>query len=241
MNEKKWVFNADEYLNQKYIETIKDSDSCDLTLPEYSPPLDGQEAKYFLLGLEEGLFEVDANGYVQSKLLPKPPKNAERQKMIQLFWNFKGGKWRLYREGFCQLATASYLSIYHGWDISQIEMEPDIKNYGNLAYATDILVKHDRGTVAVCCEVKKNDKEFEKLIDAFRHCCARGPHEKHDCEYSRDHSKYEMCEKLRPLYFFATSPGRQLCFNLEYENGIINLHRLESLPQKSEILGGKNV
>ncbi len=128
-------------------------------IPDYSPALELREAKYFLLGLEKSLFCIGKVSHIQSDFLPNPPKQNDWQRMIQLFWRqYRMPKWRLYREGVCQMATASYLSIHHNWSVPEIVMEPDIKNYGDLTYAADILVKESEDTVAICCEVKSNKR-----------------------------------------------------------------------------------
>lgn len=234
MVKRNWVLEVEEYLNKKYIETIRDVDSCAQELTAYSPPLDIWEAKYFMLGLEKNFFSIDSEGYVQSNFLPVPPMGSGKQKMIQLFWNFQGGKRLLYREGVCQMATSSYLSIHHGWSASEIEMEPDIKEYGDLAYAVDILVKSDKGELAICCEVKKDDWELNKLIAGLRYCCEQGAHDKEGCKYRRDHQKFEICQALKPRYFYATSPQTKLCFELEYKENRIYLHEIGKPPSKAE-------
>ncbi|MFC1507838.1 hypothetical protein ACFL5R_01200 [Pseudomonadota bacterium] len=232
MSDKDWIAETHNILKNKYKETVGKFDLCDDELPDYYPDIQEWEAKYFILGLEADLFSIDEMGYVQSCMLPQPPKGSDRQKMIQLFWNFKGGKRRLYREGVCQMATASYLCFFYGWDSSAIEMEPDIKNYGKLAYATDMLVKGETGNCIICCEVKKDEKEFSKLIDGFSYCCSRGQHNKQQCKYARDHAKYEICNELRPLYFLATSPTKKRSFKLEFCGKNIVLNEVKTLPNK---------
>ncbi len=230
MNERDWVLEADEYLRKKYVEFVASRDDCSAELPEYSPPLALWEAKYFMLGLEKSLFDVDQEkSYVQTDILRNATKkNGKQQKTIQLIWN-KSGKEKvgLFREGVCQMATASYLSIHHNWDVSEIEIEP--------ANGVDILLKENQNTI-VCCEVKSNKKEFDTLILGFKYCCERGDHKRDECKYEKDHPKFAMCYELQPKYFHAVSPEEKQCFELGYADGKIQLHPIDKLPTKAEYL-----
>ena len=84
-----------------------------------NPPLGIEESKYFLLGLEDGLFLPDEEGYVQSELLPPLSQGNTKQKMCQIFWHNPPPP-RLFREGVCQLSPASSLILKRGWLQQQI-------------------------------------------------------------------------------------------------------------------------
>ena len=240
MKERDWIQEADAYLKQKYVEFVDGRNDCSPELPEYSPALALWEAKYFMLGLEKPLFSVDHEAYVQTRMLYPAPKKNDKQKPIQLIENKghhkKGIPVRLSREGVCQMAIASYLSIHDKWDVSEIEMEPSEKVYGDLAYAVDILLRESKESVAICCEVKSNKKEFDKLIRVFKYCCKRGGHKKEECKYKDNHPKFAMCWALRPKYFYAISPEDRRCYELTYADDAIHLHPIDALPTKVEYM-----
>ena len=239
MTERDWIQEADAYLKQKYVEFIDGKNGCLSELPEYSPPLASWEAKYFMLGLEKCLFSVDHEAYVKTDMLYPATKKNDKQRTIQLIWNHcpAGDEKkiiRLYREGVCQMATASYLSIHDKWDVSEIEMEP--RNYSGLEYGVDILLKESKGSVAICCEVKRNKEEFDKLICAFKYCCERGDHKREECKYWGNHPKFAMSWKSHPKYFYAIYPEDRQCFELTYTDKNIHLHPIGELPTKAEYL-----
>jgi hypothetical protein len=180
-----------------------------------APPLDELEAQFFLRGLEHGIFSIDDEGYVQTQLLPRPSGKNQKQKMLQLFWSREGRRF-LFREGVCQLSTVAALILKYGWSVDQIKMEPPISEFRDLAYAVDILIKDATGDIAVCGEVKRDSKELQKLIDGFRYCCGIGKHRKDQCPFKKNHAKYEFCSTFKPAYFFATAPGREVCFKLSH-------------------------
>jgi hypothetical protein len=223
----------ERWLQQRYAELCESiGQPIPLTGLRISPPLAKEEAKYFLLGLEEGLFQLDELGYVQSDLLPPPSGGNTRQKMCQIFWHNPAPP-RLFREGVCQLATASSLILKRGWLKSHIVMEPSIKEHRSFAYGVDILVKADPETILVCVEVKRSAAELEKLIRDLTACCKRGAHARDDCGFPQNHPKYEFCAFYKPAYFFAVAPDAETCFRLRYESESIELEQLPSLPPRS--------
>ena len=240
MTERDWIQEADAYLRQKYDYFLAGKKGCPSKLPKYSPPLAMWEAKYFMLGLKKSLFTVDCETYVQTKMLYPAAKKNYRQRTIQLIWeNMKtsGNKQipGLFREGVCQMATASYLSIHDKWEVPEIELEPPKKDYGDLAYAVDILLRESKERVAVCCEVKSNKKEFDQLMREFKHCCEIGDHKEEKCNKD-NHPKFAMCWALRPRYFYAISPEDRQCYELTYANEKMQLHPIDALPTKAEYL-----
>jgi hypothetical protein len=199
-----------------------------------NPALGLEESKYFLLGLEAGLFQPDDLGYVQSELLPPPSIGNTTQKMCQIFWHNPPPP-RLFREGVCQLSTASSLILKRGWLKSQVLMEPSIKEHRSLAYGVDILVKSTPGEILACVEVKRSVAELQKLITDLRACCKRGTHAKDDCGFPQNHPKYEFCAFYKPTYFWAVAPEADVCVRMKYDDGSIELEQLISLPPRSMI------
>ena len=239
MAERDWIQEADAYLKQKYVEFIDGKNGCLSELPEYSPPLASWEAKYFMLGLEKCLFSVDHEAYVKTDMLYPATKKNDKQRTIQLIWNHcpAGDEKkiiRLYREGVCQMATASYLSIHHQWNVPEIEMEP--KGYNDTDSGVDILLKESKDTIAICCEVKSSKQDYKELIRDFKYCCERGGHKEEECKYKDNHPKFDMCWELRPKYFYAISPEDRQCFELTYVVDAIQLHPIDALPTKVEYM-----
>jgi hypothetical protein len=180
------------------------------------PPIHRKEAISFLRGFEERLFSVDDDSYVQTRLLPE---RKPKQKIIQLFWR-RGERRHLFREGVCQLSTVSALIWEYGWEADLIKMEPSISEFGNLAYAVDILLRDSQDRIVACGEVKRGLREFNSLIAAFRQCCRRGMHSRMDCAFKQNHPKYEFCYREKPKYFFAAAPGEAICFRLNHNAGM---------------------
>ena len=112
-------------------------------------PFSEWEATNFLRGVREGLFEIDDQGYVQSAVLPPARREFGSAKMLQLFWNHSNDTRRLYREGVNQLSTAARLIFDHGWDRSEVRMEPTAREFGDLAYGVDIMCCRRRNRSAL--------------------------------------------------------------------------------------------
>ena len=233
--ERDWVAELEQWLQDRFValcETI--GQPVPFSGLRINPALGLEESKYFLLGLEAGLFQPDEWGYVQSELLPPPSKGNTRQEMCQIFWHNPPPP-RLFREGVCQLSTASSLIVKRGWLASHIQMEPDLKDDRDMSYGIDILVKSPAGKLLACVEVKRSLAELQKLITDLRACCKRGAHAKDDCGFPQNHPKYEFCAFHKPTYFWAVAPDADVCFRIKYDDGSIELEQLISLPPRSMI------
>jgi hypothetical protein len=197
------------------------------------PPLGTEEAKYFLLGMESGLFELDDEGYVASDLFPAADPAEIERKMCQIFW-YNSLPPRLFRESICQLSTAAALILKRGWLRSHVLMEPSIDEQPAVITGVDIVVKSTDGRTLIGVEVKRNAAELQKLMLDLQACCRRGPHTRDDCGFPQNHPKYEFCLSSRPNYFWAVAPDAEVCFRMNYETGIA-LEQLASLPPRSLI------
>lgn len=224
VNNSDWKLEANEFLHNKYSGL---QEKLNPVLPSFLPELNDWESRYFMLGLEQGLFTIDCEGYVQSCFLPSPVKG--KQKITQLFWtkDRKTSERRLFREGICQLATLSYLVIRCKCDKSKIKMEP---KYKQLLGAVDIVIESTTGKVLVCCEVKSNGPNHKRLVEDFKYCCRKGRHGKESCPKKENHPKYDFCNKLNPEYFLAVSPEKKQCFKLKYNNDKILLEEVSTIP-----------
>jgi len=231
--ERDWVAELERWLQDRFAELC---DTIGQPVPlaglRISPNLGIEESRYFLLGLEAGLFLPDELGYVQSELLPLPSQPDSRQKMCQIFWHEPPPP-RLYREGVCQLSIASLLILKRGWLRSQVILEPSIKEHRSFAYGVDLLVKVTPEKLLICVEVKRSLAELHKLVTDLRACCKRGAHAKDDCGFPQNHPKYEFCAFYQPAYFWAVAPDADVCFRMKYDDGSIELEQLISLPPRS--------
>ncbi len=228
---------VEEYLRDRFhiaLQTANESSTRPFQIDE---PITEQEAKFFLLGLEESLFAIDDAGYVQSPLLPGPRKNQSTQRMYQMFWHFGDGTRRLFREGVNQLATACRMIVELGWHVEEIKMEPSDNEYGSLAYAVDIIAVTTDGTIPLCCENKRNASELRRMVKNFRTCCEMGEHTKTECPNRINHPKYAFCLESRAKFIWFVSPTEEVCFRLSYgDSGFIGLSEIYDLPSRTDIL-----
>jgi hypothetical protein len=231
--ERDWASELEQWLQDKFAELC---DTIGQPLPlsglRINPSLGIEESKYFLMGLEAGLFLSDELGYVQSELLPLSSGGIIRQKMCRIFW-YDPPPLRLLRECICQLSTASFLILERGWLPSHILLEPECKDDREMSYGIDILVKSPDGRILVAVEVKRSVAELQKLVTDLSACCKRGAHAKDDCGFPQNHPKYDFCAAYKPMYFWAVAPGADVCFRMEYADSSIELEQLRSLPPRS--------
>ncbi len=232
--EREWVGELEQWLQDRFVELC---DTIGHPVPSSGlriyPNLEVEEAKYFLLGLEAGLFLPDEFGYVQSEPLPLPSEGNTRQKMSQLFWHDPPPP-RLFRERVCQLATASFLILHRGWPPSHILLEPDCQG-DDMSYGIDILIKSPAGQLLVAVEVKRSTAELLKLITDLKACCKRGAHLQDDCGFPQNHPKYEFCAAHKPAFFWAVAPDADICLKMKYDDGSIELEQVASLPPRSRL------
>src|SRR5947207_2897201 len=217
--ERDWVAELEEWLQDRFVELCKTiAQPVPFSGLRISPALGVEESKYFLLGLDDGLFQPDEEGYIQSKLLPPPSRGSNEQKFCQLF-SYDSLPPRLVRECICQLSTASFLIVKRGWLTSHIRLEPDLRDDRDMPYGIDILVRSPGGQLLACVEVKRNLAELRKLIMDLQACCRRGAHAKEDCGFPQNHPNYEFCASYKPAYFWAVAPDADVCFRMRYDVG----------------------
>ena len=198
-----------------------------------SPSLGEEEAKYFLLGLEEGLFGLDEEGYLQSELVGRSDESTVEPNSYRIF-SCESPSPRLLRENVCQLAAASGLILKRGWLRRHVTLEPSSKEHRATAHGVDLLVRL-AGKIVIWVEVKRSAAELQKLIADLRACSRRGPHAHADCGFQQNHPRYEFCISSKPTYLWAVAPDAEICFKVESEQGSIDLEELTSLPPRSRI------
>jgi len=234
MMERDWVGELERWLQERFVELCE---AIDQRVPasglRINPALAPQEAKYFLLGMEAGLFQTDDLGYIQSLLMVPSGQGNARPRTCQIFWYVPPPP-RLYRECICQLSIASFLIIERGWLTSHVVVNP-VEDGDGTSYGMDILVQSPEGRILVCVEIKRSVAELQKLITDLRTCCKRGVHARDDCGFPQNHPKYEFCARYEPAFFWAVSPEANICLGMKYDESSISLEQLDSLPPRSLI------
>lgn len=230
MNDRDWVRDLSNYLQQGFVRLCEVLGKSRPTIELRSnPPLEIEEAKHFLLGMENGLFHFDENLRLQSELLPYPDTDNSKTELCQIF--ALNPPPRIVRESICQLATASALVLDRGWLPSQIKMG----TVDPLDYGVDMIVESDAGELLVSVEIKRSVHELEKFRNDFRECCKRGAHAKAECAFQQNHQMHEYCVRYKPTYLWIAAPGADVCFKLSYANQIVETEELETLPRRSHI------
>jgi hypothetical protein len=194
--------------------------------------LGAEEAKYFLLGLDEGLFGLEEEGHVQGELLPLSGDASAKENSYRIF-SHEGSAPRLLRENICQLATASLLVLKQGWLKRHVALEPSRQEHRATAHGVDLLVRSAGGQIFIWAEVKRSAVELQKLIADLRACSGRGPHAHEDCGFPQNHPRYEFCLFYKPTYLWAVAPDAEICFKVEFNQDSIELEEMTSLPPRS--------
>ncbi len=199
-----------------------------------APPLAFDEAEYFLLGLDEHLFELDRYGRAESPLIRQRPGESLRAEAVgQLF---ACDPPRLLRESITQLATAAILVLQRGWQRRQIAMHAINDESGAANYGVEIVVLSMSGDLFAGVELKRTAPELTKLARDLAQCGRRGRHSFAECGFPQNHAKYEFCITCKPRYLWSVAPGAQICFELEYlDGGRLELQELATLPARSMI------
>ncbi len=229
-----WIGDAERWIEEQFDRVVRAAGEQGML--EIRPALAAEEAEWLMLGVETDLFNVTSEGYVESELLPAPCAKNKPQKTVQLFWHYETGR-RLFREGVCQMAAAASLVSRYGR--REVYFEPSKAVLGDLAYGVDLLVRDaDQGRVVVCCEVKRDEQELEKLLADMRICGSRSPHDRADCDQraENNHPKVATCREVRPRYFWAVCPGRRDAFRVDYGPETVVLHEIGELPDREAVL-----
>jgi hypothetical protein len=236
VNDRDWQRDLEQFLERRFLALSEVSGS---PMPRsrlvIAPPLDLREAKYFLLGLEEHLFEVSPEGHVQSPMLRVVSQGETKDSTCRIFCDGCNPP-RLFREGICQLATAAALVLERGWLTTQIEIDPPVGEIVPTADRIDLAIRSTSGDLFAVVEVKRSAPELAKLARDFPQCCRRGAHRRDDCGFPQNHVNYDFCAFYKPSYFWAVAPGGEICFRLFYgQNDTIQLEQLDFLPPRSVI------
>lgn len=192
------------------------------------PPPTPDEARNFMLALDAGVFEVDTEGIVHSRLIGPGIDLSGTDETFPLFAETPP---RLVRERICQLATAGSLIYDRGWLERQVELLPS--RSGDPA---DILLHLLSGRLLAAVAIKRTPPELAKLSLDLKQCCQRGEHPVDNCGFPQNHRYFEFCASHRPPYVWAVAPGADICFQLTYPTGsTIQVEELSTLPRRSRI------
>lgn len=232
MGERDWTGELESYLRERFALFFANvGQPVPFVGLRISPPLGIEEAKYFLLGLEDGLFHLDEESCVQSSLFS--PEYAEIEGDKYRLFRHDPPPFRFFRERVCHLSTAGFLILKRGWLRSHIVVDSSAAGNRTAADRADILVKSPAGALLICVAVKRSVAELQKLVADLRTCCNRGPHAEDDCGFPQNHPRYEFCARYRPAYFWGVAPDAGICVRLGYDNRSIRLEMLPSLPHRS--------
>ncbi len=191
-----------------------------------SPPLAEWEAKFFLLGLQESLFGMDARGRIESELVHE----AGEQNVYRIFSHEPP---RLVRENLCQLATAARLILEYGWLKRHVTLEPSRPEHRATADGFDLLVRSATASILIWVEVRRTAVELEKLMADLQACSRRGRHAHEDCGFPQNHPRHEFCVSSQPAYLWAVAPDGEICLAVRCQEGPLELEALSSLPPRS--------
>jgi hypothetical protein len=196
-----------------------------------NPALGREESRYFLLGLEAGLFEVDDHGRIQSELL----LTEDATGTAHLLFRQHPPPPRFFRETVCRLSTASALILKRGWLRSHVVIESIIEDDRSPVARADIMIRSATGQLLVSVKLKRNVLELEKLGKDLLACSNRGPHANEECGFPQNHPIYELCSRSRPAYFLGVAPDAEVCFQVKYDGDSVEVRPLPSLPPRSVI------
>jgi hypothetical protein len=236
MMERSWPQELHEFLDARYRalcsalgQTVSPSGL------RIAPPFGSDEARYFMLGMEAGIFAVDRNGQIESSLIPVASTGTTEQEEYRMLWcDPPPLSPRLLRDVVTRFSTAAMLILDRGWLQRQIQIEPMIKNDGATAYGVEIVVKSLTGELLAGVVVKRSGHELAKLKSDFNQCCKRGQHPEDNCGFPQNHGKFEFCAMSKPAYFWGVAPDAEICFKMNYaQDGTIRLDEFGSLPPRS--------
>jgi len=231
MNGRPWETELEQFLQSKLdaLSVTPNQGIGRRTVRIFPPPAE-DEAKYFMLGMEAGLFEVGQDGRIQSRLLALPAEHSETGEIFGLFTSEPGTP-RLVRERVVQLAAAAALIFDRGWLERQVQLLPS-----GAGDPVDILLRSLSGKLLTAVAIKRTAPELTKLDLDLSQCCRRGEHPIDNCGFPQNHRYFEYCVSHRPPYFWAVAPGADVCFQLAYPlDGIIQIQTLSTLPRRSRI------
>jgi hypothetical protein len=223
--EREWQGELCHFLERKFRDFMAPASSMQPASGlRISPSPNIEEAKYFLLGIEAGLFAVGTAGRMESSLIADDPAIAE------LFSAGRG----LIRTTLCRFSTAAALILQRGWLPQQIQVGATPKEKELMPQQMDMTVTASDGSLVAAVDVRRTAPELEKLGRDLQQCGRRGKHAEDNCGFPQNHGRFEYCAFFKPPYVWAVAPDSEICFNMIYcSDGTIQVSGLSSLPPRS--------
>ena len=197
-----------------------------------TPPLAEWERSYFLFALQDGLFAGSNTEFIVSELLQTNAEPEGIQRPYRIF--AEATSRRLLRENVCQLAAAAWLIYKRGWPRRHLLLQASRAEHRS-AGGFDLLVKSAAGENLIWVETKRSAAELEKFIADLRACARRGRHAQTECGFPQNHPRYEFCLETRPRFLWAVAPDGDFAMALGFEENMLTLERLASLPPRSHL------
>ena len=105
-----------------------------------------------------------------------------------------GGRARLYREGFLEVAAAGMLARRYGWSPERLKFQSAALGRSGV-WTFDLLAAADDAEdgVAIAADAKWRQRDAIKLARTLDTCSRRGDHDEADCDARRDdHQKHAV-------------------------------------------------
>jgi hypothetical protein len=197
-----------------------------------TPPLAEWERSYFLFALQDGLFTGSGPECIASELLQPNSDPEGIQTPYRIF--SEAAPRRLLRENVCQLAAAAWLIYRRGWLRRHVILQASRAEHRS-AGGFDLLVQSAAGEILIWVETKRSAAELEKFFSDLRACARRGRHAQAECGFPQNHPRYEFCLEARPRFLWAVAPDGDFALALGFEEDMLTLELLESLPPRSHL------
>jgi len=147
-----------------------------------------------------------------------------------------GGRARVYREGFLEVAAAGLLARRYGWSPERLKFQSAALGRSG-AWTFDLLAYADgaQDGVAIAADAKWRQRDAIKLVHTLEVCGRRGDHDEADCDARKDdHRKYVGLVEFRPRLLWVIGPdafadkGPDLVFTVEIQSeGRVRLFRTQ--------------
>lgn len=119
-----------------------------------------------------------------------------------------GGRPRVYREGFLEVAAAGMLARRFRWEPRRLTFQSPKAERGSRLWAFDLLAYTEAREVAIAVEVKWRQADAVRLGRDLQTCGSRGAHSEGDCVLPvNHHRKYEGLIEHRPRLLWIVGPN----------------------------------
>jgi hypothetical protein len=228
VNDRDWLGELCQTLQAKFV-LLCEKHGQPVSQLRISPAFTAGEARHFLIGLENDLFDMDDDGWARSVALGTNAQDLEPHS-CPIFASGTPAP-RMVRENISRLAIASMIVFERGWLPAQVRLDSEKTASSDI----DGIIESAEGKMLTAIEIKRSAFELQKFVSDFGRCCRRGEHAKSDCAFQQNHGVFEFCARNRPPYLWIVAPEADVCFKLTYANAAIELEELPTLPPRSHI------